>query len=66
MASFICRVEIHSGTSRDYDALHTGLNRLGWLRTIRGDSGKNYQLPTGTYVLPSSTLSCFRYSTRSG
>jgi hypothetical protein len=50
MSKMIARIELHSASYDDYEALHAEAQRRGLVRTIKGDDGKTYQLPTGTYV----------------
>lgn len=50
MAKYLARVELHSATWDDYDKLHASMQQRGYSRTILGDNGITYQLPTGTYV----------------
>jgi len=50
MAKYLARVELHSATWDDYDALHASMQQRGYARTIQGDNGNTYHLPTGTYV----------------
>jgi hypothetical protein len=50
MANFIARVELHSASYEDYESLHANMQQRGYPRSIKGDDGKTYQLPTGTYV----------------
>lgn len=50
MANFIARVELHSASYDDYERLHLYMQQRGYLRAIKNDEGKTYQLPTGTYV----------------
>ncbi|MGA2257659.1 MAG: hypothetical protein ABSG53_23610 [Thermoguttaceae bacterium] len=50
MANYIARTELHSATWDDYEKLHASMQRRGYSRTIKGDNGVTYQLPTGTYV----------------
>lgn len=57
MANYMARVELHSATWNDYEALHAGMQRRGFLRFIRGSDGKTYQLPTGTYVASQTNVS---------
>jgi hypothetical protein len=33
------------------------MEERGYSRTISSDDGKNYQLPTGTYVVPNTNVS---------
>src|SRR5947207_10153438 len=51
MADYIARVELHGATCDDYDLLHGSMQQHGYSRTITGDDGNVYQLPTGTYVV---------------
>jgi hypothetical protein len=50
MANFTVRVELHSATYQDYETLHREMAKAGFSRTILGDNGANYQLPTAEYV----------------
>lgn len=50
MPNYIARVELHSASYADYENLHVYMQHAGYERTIKGDDGKTYQLPTGTYV----------------
>lgn len=50
MANFIARVELHSAGYTDYENLHAYMQQRGFARSIRGDDGKSYLLPTGTYI----------------
>jgi len=50
MPNFIARVELHSASYADYESLHVYMQQGGFARIIKGDDGKVYQLPTGTYV----------------
>ncbi len=49
MASFTTRVELHDGTYQDYETLHAAMEREGFSRLIRSDSGQWYHLPTAEY-----------------
>ncbi|ASW00150.1 hypothetical protein CJU94_19555 [Paraburkholderia aromaticivorans] len=50
MSRFITRVELYGTPSRqDYDNLHAAMEVRGFARTIRGDNGTVYKLPTATY-----------------
>lgn len=57
MAHYIARVELHKADSDDYEQLHTSMANKGYSRTIQGDDGKTYQLPTGTYVVRNTNAS---------
>jgi hypothetical protein len=49
MARFTTRVELHSASYSDYEALHAAMARRGFSRYITADDGKTYQLPTAEY-----------------
>ena len=57
MANIIARVELHSASYTDYENLHVYMQQHGYVRTVRGNDGKTYQLPTGTYVSVSAMSS---------
>jgi hypothetical protein len=54
MANYIARVELHSATYENYEELHGNMSQQGYSRMIRGSDGKDYHLPTGTYVMRNS------------
>jgi hypothetical protein len=47
---YIVRVELHNAGWDDYQALHAAMEAVGFSRTIRGDDGKLYRLPTAEYT----------------
>jgi hypothetical protein len=47
--SFITRVELHGATAEDYVRLHGAMTAANFHRTIVGDDGVQYQLPTAEY-----------------
>jgi hypothetical protein len=49
MSQYLVRVELHNANYDDYESLHAAMERAGFSRTIRGDDGKSYQLPTAEY-----------------
>jgi hypothetical protein len=50
MTQFITRVELHhASTYEDYNTLHTAMGKEGFARTVTGDDGKRYHLPTAEY-----------------
>jgi hypothetical protein len=49
MSRFITRVELHDGTSDDYDRLHVAMARAGFPQTIQGSDGVTYHLPWAEY-----------------
>ena len=49
MARFTTRVELHKATDEDYNTLHKAMEKFGFTRTIEGDEGKTYRLPTAEY-----------------
>lgn len=48
MKSFSVRVELH-GDDPDYDLLHDEMEKAGFNRTIKGESGNVYHLPDAEY-----------------
>ena len=50
MSNYITRVELHSASYDDYETLHAQMLLCGFARIVKGDNGKAYQLPTGTYI----------------
>lgn len=57
MANYIAHVELHAATYQDYEQLHGSMAARGFDRTIVGNDGNTYQLPTGTYVARNVTES---------
>jgi len=57
MANYIARVELHSASYDDYEELHDNMGQQGFARMIRGSDGKDYHLPTGTYVMRNTSVS---------
>lgn len=49
MAKFTTRVELHAANADDYENLHKAMKAEGFLRTIKSDDGKIYELPTAEY-----------------
>jgi hypothetical protein len=49
MATFLTRVELHQADATDYQRLHEAMAAQNFLRTIRGDNGLRYHLPTAEY-----------------
>ncbi|WP_407971444.1 type V toxin-antitoxin system endoribonuclease antitoxin GhoS [Burkholderia pyrrocinia] len=54
MAHFLTRIELHEAESEDYDKLHTSMEDRGFAKTITGDDGVTYILPTATYYCEST------------
>ena len=50
MPSFITRVELHSGTPEDYQALDAAMESVGFSRIVPSDDGSAVYLPTGQYL----------------
>jgi len=50
MPAFVARVELHQGTSQDYQTLNTAMESTGFSRAVRSDDGSAVLLPTGQYV----------------
>lgn len=55
MANYLARVELELAGLEDYERLHTGMRRRGYLREIAGEDGEVYVLPTGTYYVTDSS-----------
>ena len=65
MASFVTRVELHSATADDYEALHGYMAGKGFKRTIVGGDGTTYQLPSATYsYIGNTTIETVRDAAR--
>jgi len=47
MFEYLIRVELHD--EHDYAAFHAAMAKRGFTRTITGDDGAVYDLPTGSY-----------------
>ncbi|HXP67887.1 MAG TPA: type V toxin-antitoxin system endoribonuclease antitoxin GhoS [Candidatus Dormibacteraeota bacterium] len=56
MANYIARVELHKASDDDYEELHDEMSKRGFTRTIKGDNGSTYHLPTGTYAVANSSV----------
>lgn len=49
MPSFTTRVELHYANENDYQVLHQAMANNNFTRTIVGDNGIRYHLPTAEY-----------------
>jgi hypothetical protein len=49
MAQFITRVELHNASYQHYETLHAAMLAAKFRKTIKGDDGNVYQLPTAEY-----------------
>jgi hypothetical protein len=49
MSRYTTRVELHAGTSEDYETLHAAMEGKGFSRTITASDGVAYYLPTAEY-----------------
>ena len=49
MASFTVRMELHGANDDDYETLHREMTEQGFETTIKGSSGKRYELPKAEY-----------------
>ena len=55
--SFTIRVELHNSVDKkDYDLLHSEMEKAGYLRTI-SYFGKKYQLPSAEYIADGKMIS---------
>jgi hypothetical protein len=50
MPQFIIRIELHGAKGEDYIKLHSAMGHHGFLRTITGNDGIVYLLPTAEYI----------------
>jgi hypothetical protein len=50
MPQFIIRIELHQAKGEDYRKLHSAMGHHGFLRTITGQDGIVYLLPTAEYL----------------
>ncbi len=55
MAQFLTRVELHKSVETDYDTLHSAMTKQGFAKTITGESGTIYKLPTAEYLFDGDT-----------
>lgn len=50
--TFVTRVELHGAQNwQDYVTLHAAMAKEGFQRTITGDNGLVYELPTAEYTI---------------
>ncbi len=49
MSQFTVRIELHDAVYKDYEALHSAMERAGFSRLIAGDNGRTYHLPWAEY-----------------
>lgn len=49
MAHFIIRVELHNSVQKDYELLHSSMEKSGFKRTITSGDNIEYHLPTAEY-----------------
>lgn len=49
MPSYMVRVELKNANGEDYNELHEKLGALGLARSVIGNDGASYEMPTGTY-----------------
>ena len=50
MSTFITRIELHAATYQQYETLHKEMAVAGFRRTILGNDGVTYHLPTAEYA----------------
>jgi hypothetical protein len=50
MSDFTVRVELHGATGKDYDDLHTAMQKAGFYRAFVASDGHTYALPTAEYA----------------
>jgi hypothetical protein len=51
MSLFFVRVELHGGSLSDYTKLHEAMATAGFSRTVVGNDGRKYNLPTAEYTV---------------
>ena len=56
MPQFIIRIELHGAKGEDYSKLHSAMGHHGFLRTITGNDGIVYLLPTAEYIRSGPSL----------
>ncbi len=49
MARFTVRVELHDATQDDYERLQELMQAAGFFRTIKGEDGTKFHLPSSEY-----------------
>lgn len=52
--TYLTRVELHDANFRDYENLHTNMEREGFKRTVKGSNGSTYHLPPAEYYIETS------------
>jgi hypothetical protein len=50
MADFIVRVELFRADGDEYEKLYEKMKVIGFSKTVTFSDGRNYKLPTGTYL----------------
>lgn len=55
MTNFITRIELHGAYENDYENLHSQMGARGFARTIKGNDGVTYRLPTAEYYIISNS-----------
>ncbi len=55
MSNYMARVELYAAEENDYSQLDANMGRRGYLRTMTGEDGAIYKLPTGTYYVAESS-----------
>jgi hypothetical protein len=50
MPVFMTRVELHDATPADYETLNDAMAAQGFQRSIVGDDGQSFVLPTGNFL----------------
>jgi hypothetical protein len=55
MANYMARIELQHAGPAEYERLDSGMRMRGYLRTMPGEDGAVYQLPTGTYFVEESS-----------
>jgi hypothetical protein len=55
MANYMARIELYTAGENEYSQLDANMGRRGYLRTMMGEDGVSYKLPTGTYYVAESS-----------
>ncbi len=55
---YLVRIELHHAAYDDYQALYAEMDRGGFSRTVTGDDGTVYRLPTAEYYYYGGSRTC--------
>ena len=57
MANYLATIELHLAGPEDYSRLQVSMQQRGYLRTITGEDGIVFQLPSGSYFATGTSAS---------